>query len=63
LLLEGSRYLVHNVFDKDQTLVSPSFPGLEIDLGEVFDFPLEPGEEPPAIHEPPAPRYRTASAH
>lgn len=61
LLLEGSRYVVHNVFDKDQTLVSPSFPGLQIELSEVFDFPLEPGEEPPVVHEPPAPRYRTAA--
>lgn len=57
LLLEGTRYVVHKVFDKDDTLNSPTFPDLKIELRDVFDFPLEPGEEPPAVHEPPAPAY------
>lgn len=57
LLLQGEKYLVHRVFGKDDTLVSASFPDLQIALADVFNFPLEPGEEPPAMHEPPAPRY------
>jgi len=58
LVLEGNRYVVHKVFGKDQTLVSATFPELKIDLTGVFDFPLEPGEEPPVVREPPAPAYR-----
>lgn len=60
LLLEGGRYVVHHVFDKNDTLISPTFPGLQVRLADVFDFPLEPGEEPPVVHEPPAPLYRAA---
>jgi Uma2 family endonuclease len=58
LLLEGGRYVMHSVFGKDDTLTSPSFPGLQVQLADVFDFPLEPGEEPPVVKEPPAPGYR-----
>lgn len=58
LVLEGNRYVVHKVFGKEQTLVSATFPDLKIDLAGVFDFPLEPGEEPPVVREPPAPAYR-----
>jgi Uma2 family endonuclease len=58
-VLRGAQYVVHGVLGKDQTLVSPSFPDLQIVLRDVFDFPLEPGEEPPVVKERPA-RYRTA---
>jgi Uma2 family endonuclease len=58
LLLEGDRYVVHKVHGKDDTLESPTFPGLRLTLADVFDFPLEPGEEPPAVHEPPSSGYR-----
>ena len=58
LLLEGGRYVVHKVYDKDDTLRSPTFPELQVTLKDVFDFPLEPGEEPPIVREPPAPAYR-----
>lgn len=58
LVLEGVRYFVHKVFGKDQTLVSATFPELKIDLTGVFDFPLEPGEEPPVVREPPPPAYQ-----
>ena len=61
LLLEGTRYVVHEVLGKGQTLVSPTFPDLRIDLQDVFDFPLEPGEEPPLAKEPPAPPYHAAA--
>jgi Uma2 family endonuclease len=57
LLLQGRKYLVHRAFGKHDALVSPTFPDLTIALGDVFNFPLEPGEEPPVAHEPPAPRY------
>jgi len=57
LVLDGPTYRVQRVFGKDHELVSPTFPDLKIALGEVFNFPLEPGEEPPVAKEPPAPRY------
>ena len=59
LLLEGRHYVVHKVFSKNQTLVSATFPDLQITLKDVFDFPLEPHEEPPIVKEPPG-AYRTA---
>ncbi|MBI4471413.1 MAG: Uma2 family endonuclease [Acidobacteria bacterium] len=58
LRLDGQSYRVHQVFTKQDQLTSPTFPGLQIALRDVFDFPLEPGEEPPAVKEPPAPKYR-----
>jgi Uma2 family endonuclease len=61
LLLANGKYLVHNVVGKTDTLQSPSFPELKIALADVFDFPLEPGEEPPVAKEPPAPAYRVAA--
>src|ERR1043166_7249546 len=57
LTLQGQHYLVHHVYGKEDTLISATFPDLQISLPAVFDFPLEAGEEPPAFHEPPAPRY------
>lgn len=62
LVLEGTRYVVHKVYGKDQTLTSPTFPDLKIELKDVFDFPFEPGEEPPAVKEPPAPKYSAQPA-
>jgi hypothetical protein len=37
--------------------LGPTFPDLRIALGEVFDFPLEPGEEPPKMVGEPLPHY------
>jgi Uma2 family endonuclease len=59
LLLKDGKYQVHQVFEKTQELVSPTFPELKIALKDVFSFPLEPGEEPPVVKEPPS-MYRTA---
>ena len=59
LLLRGEKYLVHSVYNKEQELVSPTFPDLRIILSKVFDFPLETGEEPPVVKESPSPRYAT----
>jgi Uma2 family endonuclease len=61
LLLQGAKYQVHEVFGKDQILTSPSFPGLQITLVDVFDFPLEPDEKPPVVKEPPGPRYNAGA--
>ncbi len=57
LVLRGEHYEVHDVLGKERTLVSPSFPDLQVALKEVFDFPLEPGEEPLVAREPPTPKY------
>lgn len=61
LLLDGQGYRVQQVFGKEDELRSPTFPELKIVLGDVFNFPLEPGEEPPVMQEPPSPRYAVAS--
>jgi Uma2 family endonuclease len=44
-VLEGGRYRQHGGYEKHETLRSPTFPKLAIDLRRVFDFPFEPGEE------------------
>ncbi len=51
--LEGGRYHLAAGFERNETLLSPGFPGLEIALDPVFDFPLEPGEELPRVRERP----------
>jgi Uma2 family endonuclease len=44
-LLDGATYRFIEMYEIVDTLISPSFQGLELDLKAVFDFPLEPGEE------------------
>lgn len=39
-LLHEGRYFLWNAFKPEETLASPSFPELKIDLSSVFDFPL-----------------------
>jgi Uma2 family endonuclease len=51
LQLDGATYRVAGTYTKTDTLASPTFPGLAMDLGKVFDFPLEPGEEVPMVRE------------
>jgi Uma2 family endonuclease len=58
-VLEGSRYTLVGTYGKEDQLVSATFPDLKIALADVFDFPLEPGEELPVVREPPA-AYRAA---
>lgn len=55
VLAEGG-YRLQAVYGKDDTLVSPAFPELNLVLAAVFDFPLEPGEEVQLVREgrPPA---------
>lgn len=43
-VLDGQTYRLHGTYSKDDTLESPSFPELPMDLQAVFDFPIEPGE-------------------
>lgn len=38
-------------YEKHETLVSPTFPELHVDLSDIFDFPIEPGEEVVMIRE------------
>ena len=45
LVLDGDSYRVRHAYAREQTLQSPSFPDLEIDLAQVFDFPIDPNEE------------------
>ena len=44
-VLDGQTYRLSGAFSKEDTLTSPTFEGLRLDLKRVFDFPLEPGEE------------------
>lgn len=44
-VLDGARYRLEAVFEKQDELASPTFPELTIDLEAVFDFPVDPGEE------------------
>ena len=60
-LLDGQSYRLHGAYEQHQELISPSFPDLRVDLTPVFAFPLDPGEEPPVVREPPG-NYRTSGA-
>jgi Uma2 family endonuclease len=57
LVLDGDTYRLHAVYGKDESLVSAQFPGLQIALPPVFDFPLEPHEKPRVVKESPRPAY------
>jgi Uma2 family endonuclease len=50
-VLKGDAYRLHAGYDKEETLRSPAFPGLEMALREVFDFPLDRGEEVRVVKE------------
>lgn len=52
-IINGDAYLMSPSPTTRHQLVSVE---LRLDLAAVFDFPLEPGEEPPAVWEPPS-RY------
>lgn len=62
LSLDGRGYRLHRAFGKQDTLTSPAFPELRLKLADIFSFPLEPGEKPPAVREPPPMRYAAAQA-
>ena len=50
-VLDGDSYRLRQIYGKDDTLASPTLKGLKVKLDNVFDFPLEPGEETPMIRE------------
>lgn len=53
--LDGETYRLTGSFTKEDVPESRAFPWLKINLAEVFDFPLEPGEETLIVREvPPA---------
>lgn len=58
-VLNNGEYTLRALFTREDSLVSPSFPGLTFPLADVFDFPPEPGDEPPMIAAEPGPRYTT----
>ena len=51
LLLDGESYRIAGAYTKTDTLTSPTFPDLALDLSAIFDFPLDPGEEIEMVHE------------
>ena len=51
LRLDGASYRVAGTYTKTDKLASPTFPDMVMDLGKVFDFPLEPGEEVRMVRE------------
>ncbi|NCD34897.1 MAG: Uma2 family endonuclease, partial [Spartobacteria bacterium] len=54
-LLQGEHYALWNTFGNEDTLTSPSFPDLQIDLNDVFAFTLEQhAEEMAVVNESPA---------
>jgi len=50
-VLDGDHFRLDGGYDKEDTLRSPTFPDLELPLEDVFDFPLEPGEETGVVGE------------
>jgi Uma2 family endonuclease len=46
-------YRLVKAYSKEQELQSEVFNDLRLPLADIFDFPLEPGEEPPVVKEPP----------
>jgi Uma2 family endonuclease len=57
-LLERGGYRLHQAARKDDTLQSPTFPELTVNLRDVFDFALEEDEAPRTVRESPAPYAR-----
>ena len=51
LLLDGDSYRIHKVFTKTDTLTSPTLPGLEIALDQIFDFPIPEDERIDEVRE------------
>jgi len=51
LVLDGDSYRIKHSYVKEDTLSSPSFPDLAIELASIFDFPIDPEEEIQLIKE------------
>ncbi|MBN1670013.1 MAG: Uma2 family endonuclease [Kiritimatiellae bacterium] len=50
-LLENGAYSLTHSYTKEDVLRSPTFPELAVELGKVFDFPVNPDEEIKMIKE------------
>jgi len=48
---------IHGQLRQPADCLQGPFPDLRIRLADVFNFPLEPHEQPPKVREPP-PKYR-----
>lgn len=51
LQFDGACYRLAGTYTKTDTLASPTFPDLVMDLTKVFDFPLDPGEAVEMVRE------------
>jgi Uma2 family endonuclease len=58
--LDGSTYRLMASYGKEDTLTSPLFPDLQIELAGIFDFPVDPDEELHLIKEGRPPAYAAA---
>ena len=50
-VLDGESFRLAQGFEKTDTLTSPSFPGLRIELEQVFDYEIPPHEQVPMVKE------------
>ncbi len=58
--LDGDSYRLKRTYAKEDTLLSPCFPDLEIELARVFDFPVDPDERVQLVKEGRPPAYARA---
>ncbi len=59
-VLDGASYRLAQGYEKNDTLISASFPGLRIELETVFDYEIPPHEQVPMVKEG-RPPYASAS--
>ncbi len=59
--LDGESYRVAGVYGKKDTLISPRFNGLAVELDKVFDFPIPPEERVDEIRESTPPYVKKGS--
>lgn len=62
-VLDGESYRLCGAYTKEDTLTSPTFPELEIDLRKVFDFPIEPDERIEMVKEGRPPYGKKRASH
>ena len=59
-VLQNGEYVLRGLFLKEDTLSSPSFPGLTFPLAEIFTAPPDPDAAPPMIAREPTAKYAVA---
>ncbi len=60
-LLDGDSYRLNRTYAKEDALRSPTFPDREIALADVFNFPVDPGEQIPLVREGRPPAYASST--